>query len=352
MLLMAGLLAALAVGQPALINARIPQDAARLTAGDRPLEPGLDARILRDLAVLEVAESKPHPPGCNAFCVLMLTSGAADRITLATLPRGAAVADPPEDLPEDLPATLWRLEPQPTCPEAQTTNWGEIARPSGAETLDGAMGSLLLDAAAANGLCLVASPARLSGAQTLLVLGWVDPMAGDLTLERRLWADAVGAQRLALYLRDGAGWRAVLRETGVTQMRLRHHFPLPGFGYFGAPGRLLAWPRLRTTTAPPGWSDVGPGWGAGALLWGDLGVKTRTGPALAAWLKPLLPLPQDPARRAKALAVLDRVLFAAWRHGAEPPEIEAFLDRLQRERDSIDDWSFQHSLDRALTRRP
>lgn len=348
MLLVAGFIAALAVGQPALINARISREAAHLALDDRPLEPGLDARILRDLAVLEVAESKPHPPGCNSFCLLMLTSGAADQIILATLPSGATVADPPVDRP----ATAWRLERRPTCPPVQTTNWGEIDRPWGAENLDGAMWSLILQAGEANGLCLLSAEARLSDAATLLVLGWVDPMASDWTLAHRLWADAVGAKRLALYLRDGAGWRTVLRETGVTQARLQHHFPVPGFLPFGGQGSLLAWPRQRITATPPGWGDAGPGFGAGALLWGDLGLDTRTGPALATRLAALLPLPDDPTRRALARQVLDQTFFRAFDHGTEPPELVSLFDRILRDGLLADDPALLRDLQKALSRRP
>ena len=348
MLLIAGLVIGLTFSAQSAQNARISAEADRLVQGDLPLQPGLDARALRDLAILEVAPGRPQPPGCNAICALLLGSGAADRVILAPLPYGTRVPDPPQDLP----ATAYWLEPRDTCPETAVTNEGEIARPWGADNLDGASNALMLQAAAATGLCLVSAEAALSQAGTLLMLGPVDPMASSGRLERAPWADAVGASRLALYLREGAGWRPVLRQTGVTTAPFLHALPLPGFGYFGAPGSLLAFPRTFDRQTPPDWGDAGPGLGARKLLWDDLGLDTRTGALLARRLEALLPLPQDPTRRARALDVLGKVLGSAWLRGPEPPEIEAIIDRLANQPQLADDWHLQFDLRRALARRP
>lgn len=348
MLLAAGLVLGLTLGAQALQNARIEAAAAALAQGDLPLQPGLDAGVLRDLAILEVSPGRPQPPGCNAVCALLLGSGAADRVILAHAPYGTEVPDPPPDWP----AMAYRLEARAPCPEVEVTNQGEIARPWGADNLDGASNALMLQAAAATGLCLVGGEAALSEAATLLVLGPVDPIASPGTLERQPMADATGASRLALYRRDGGQWRPVLRQTGVTAAPFLHAFPVPGFGYYGAPGSLLAFPRATRSQTPPDWGDAGPGLGARKLLWGDLGLDTRKGAMLAQRLEALLPLPTDPERRDQALAVLSQVLGSAWLRGSEPPEIEAFLDRLSREAALADDWSLQFDLKRALARRP
>lgn len=347
-LLIAGLALGLTLGAQALQNARIGAEAAALAQGDMPLQPGLDAGVLRDLAILEVSPGRPQPPGCNAVCALLLGSGAADRVILAHAPYGTEVPDPPPDWP----AMAYRLEARAPCPEVDVTNEGEIARPWGADNLDGASNALMLQAAAANGLCLVGAEAMLSDAATLLVLGPVDPIASPGTLERQPLADAAGASRLALYLRGDGQWRPVLRQTGVTAAPFLHAFPFPGFGYYGAPGTLLAFPRALRSQTPPDWGDAGPGLGARKLLWEDLGLDTRTGAMLAQRLEALLPLPSDPGQRDQALAVLSQVLGSAWLQGAEPPEIEAFLDRLSREAAVADDWPLQFELDRALSRRP
>lgn len=348
MLLIAGLVIGVSFGAQTAQNARITGEAARLAQDDLPLQPGLDARALRDLAILEVAPGRPQPPGCNAICALLLGSGAADRVILAPQPYGTEVADPPKDQT----GTAYWLEPRDTCPELTITNEGEIARPWGADNLDGASNALMLQAAAASGLCLVSAEAALSQAATLLVLGPVNPMAGPGRLDRSPWADAVGASRLALYLREGAGWRPVLRQTGVTAAPFLHPVPIPGFGYYGAPGSLLAFPRTLNSQTPPDWGDAGPGFGARKLLWDDLGLDTRTGAVLAQRLETLLPLPQEPARRAKALDVLENVLGSAWLRDPEPPEIEAFIDRLASQPQLAEDWDLQFDLKRALARRP
>jgi len=348
MLLIAGLVIALSIGAQNAQNTRIMREAAALSQHDLPLQPGLDPAVLRNLAVLEVDTGRAQPPGCNAICALLLGSGAADRVTLAPLPWGSVVAEPPGDVP----ATAYWLEPRATCPEVAVTQEGEIARPWGADNLDGASNALMLQAAAATGLCLVSAPAPLSQAAALLVLGPVDSMASTGRLQRAPWADAVGASRLALYLREGAEWRPVLRQTGVTAAPFLHSVPVPGFGYWGAPGSLLAFPRQLHSQTPPDWGDAGPGLGARKLLWDDLGLDTRTGAMLAQRLEALLPLPHEPERRAKALAVLGDVLGSAWLRGPEPPGIEAIIDRLASRPELADDWRLGFDLQRALARRP
>jgi hypothetical protein len=210
----AATMAALAV-VPFLQNAKLEKQSRALVSGDLN---ALTGPLKVDVLAVQRNEAiKPRGNGyyCDEFCArVLLTKSAKQIIYSQVLAQGEAIDAGAQTV-------SYRLEERATCPAMKLEQRGaeiQVDQEKGADTVRQPLD--LLKIAIASGQCLIEESAPLTTADALLSDYQVARGKSDAQAGFDIFADTVRADRLAVHLRDGTGFREVYRWTGVTTGKL------------------------------------------------------------------------------------------------------------------------------------
>lgn len=250
-------------------NQRQSAERARLLADDhddlsRPLPDQVYALL-----------SKEPSTECTDFCQRLLLTGQATAVLLAQ--SGAQGLDAPDPT---MPATLWQIKDQPTCPPVALPVGAARMLIRGENAESSAKADVLIGEGLAAGHCLIATASTLAAADVVIV---------EATLREADWdpgfsfgGDLISAKRYAVWLKSDRG---LVEQARWTYVSARQMFPLavpvvePGMNT----KTKIGFARMRTT----GYA-YDPGFGTFADQM--LGLRL----ALTAVAKPVLPTGEDP----------------------------------------------------------
>lgn len=157
--------------------------------------------------------SQTSSQDCTDFCQRMLLTG---QVTAVLMSQAAPAAQDPPD--PAIPATLWQIKDQPTCPPvALPANSGRMsikAEPNFATQ----RADLLIGAGIAAGHCLIATASTLAAADAVIVDATIQEPNYDPGFS--LGADMIAAKRYAIWVKSAQGLVEKARWTFVSARKM------------------------------------------------------------------------------------------------------------------------------------
>lgn len=250
-------------------NLRQSAELARLLADDhddlsRPLPDQVYALL-----------SKAPSTECTDFCQRLLLTGQATAVLIAQT--GAQGSEEPVPA---MPATLWQIKDQPTCPQVALPVGAARMFLKGENTENSAKADLLIGEGLAAGHCLIVTTATLAAADAVIVE--TSLREADLDPGFSFGDDLISARRYAVWLKSDRG---LVEQARWTYVAARQMFPLavpvvePGMNT----KTRIGFARIRTT---------GYAYDPGFDVFADQMLGLRL--ALTAVAKPVLPTGEDP----------------------------------------------------------